>query len=103
MEMRNHDWKEVLFNSSSFYQEPDGRIYLTCTHVLKCIMCGKVIGLSDQPSERIPCNLFPIMAGCPGKKEPEPKVKWEHPIKDGRSVDVETRDYPAKKQKRRKP
>lgn len=98
--MLKHNWKEVLFNQSSFYQEPDGRMYLTCTHVLKCIACGKVVGLSDLPSERIPCDVFPEMEGCPGKKEPEPKVKWEHPIKDNRFIDVNKTDYPAKKRRK---
>lgn len=94
-----HNWKEDGFDPSSFFEDKDGKMFLTCTHILKCISCGLVIGKSQIPKERIACNDFPVMEGCTGKKIETPKEKWKAPIKQ-KERDVEKRDYPAKKKRR---
>jgi hypothetical protein len=94
-----HNFKEERHNDASFYEDATGRIYQTCTHVLKCWSCGLIIGDSQIPKERIPCNIFPELDGCSGKKPKVEKVKWQAPIKE-RDRDVNKKDYPAKKKTR---
>jgi hypothetical protein len=90
-----HNFKEERHDTASFFEDEKGVMYLTCTHVLKCWSCGLIIGDSQIPRERIPCNIFPGMEGCSGKKPKVEKPKWQAPINKEREVNK--RDYPAKR------
>lgn len=87
-----HLWKEVLFNTAAFIEDEDGRLYQTCTHVLKCIACDKIIGLSEIPKERIPVDKFPEINGCPGTT----MLLKRQEIKE-KTAEIKQPDYPAKK------
>lgn len=97
--MLMHNWTQDEFLGPV---RLDGLPWVTNVQRHVCRTCGETVSLPDCKHKTC---LILMSFGCSGEK---PKAAWKHPIKDNRPTreDVESKDYPAKRQgneaKRRK-